>query len=438
MILILLSIILYVILEFIFLKLYNIIFDLKRKTNIVITTFLFLMFGVLTNITNLFSYFNNEITDKRVIGIVLISHLSFRYIMYSIIFKKIKKNILFTSFLFDILTSFFEVFSKIILNTYNDNIFLYLLLPGSAILFLSVTLYLSYKKDSFASLKKVLLSVKPSAYFLTSVFIFAYLLFISADTSDLSVEFKLFIAKLTFFTIPLIFGLVLKISITSKINEETSIMLENQLKNQVEYYEKINNIYSEFRSFRHDYKNHVLCLRNLIADNCMDEAVEYIDELTKNVDNKQKYYDTGNNMINALLTDKSEKAAANNISISFNGFIPSSGIKNIDLCTIFANAVDNAIEACMKDNSDAKKEITIESKIHKCYYFLIIQNPIFNGVIKDENGNILTSKSDKEHHGFGVSNIKNTVKKYDGHTDIEDNDNIFKLSIDLLLKQEYS
>ncbi len=235
--------------------------------------------------------------------------------------------------------------------------------------------------------------------------------------------------------IPVIIYLIIKISITSKQNEETNIILEKQLENQAEYYEKINKIYSEFRSFRHDYKNHILCIRNLIADNSIDEAVSYINEMSMTADNKQKYYDTGNTMINAMLTDKNEKASQSNTEISFAGIIPSGGIKNVDLCTIFANAIDNAIEACEKDKSASNKSIIISSKIKQGYYFLSISNPFFEKIISDDYGNISTSKSDEEYHGFGINNIKNAVKKYNGNTNIDLSNNMFKLKIELLLNQ---
>jgi sensor histidine kinase regulating citrate/malate metabolism len=48
---------------------------------------------------------------------------------------------------------------------------------------------------------------------------------------------------------------------------------------------------------------------------------------------------------------------------------------------------------------------------------------------KLEGENIVTSKSDKRYHGFGVKSIKNTVKKYGGTTDIETNKGWFEIRI---------
>ncbi len=177
----------------------------------------------------------------------------------------------------------------------------------------------------------------------------------------------------------------------------------------------------------------MLCIRNLIADNNIDEAVSYLNEISALADNKQKYFDTGNNMINALLTDKNEKASASNTKIIFSGNVPANGIKNSDLCTVFANAVDNAVEACCKDMSGTEKTISIDSECRQGYLFLTVTNPCFDKVIFDDSGRIISSKADSEHHGFGISNIKNTVKKYSGHASAECRDDVFRISIDMHL-----
>lgn len=433
MVLITISVLVYAVLEFLMIDLMDIIHGFKRNANILVTFVLFLCFGIISNLMYILDYFQIHNVSNLIKCIIIIILLFSRPFIYSIILKKANKKIILTSLAFCIVDSFFEVvafyFFSFIRGTIECKI------SEAVVQFVVIGLINLYihKKNKEEDIKKIVSSIKKSSLIFLLIFVFYYLLFIySASATNSS---KIIFATGSIFSVIMIIFLIVKISISSKNYEDTSILLEKQLNNQVEYYEKINNIYNEFRSFRHDYKNHILCLRNLIADNNISDAVDYLNELSKTADNKQKYYDTGNNMINALLTDKSEKAAANNITISFNGFIPASGIKNIDLCTIFANAVDNAVEACMKDKSDEKKEITIESNFNKGYFFLVIKNPVFKDIVKDENGNLLTSKSGKEHHGFGVANIKSAVKKYDGHTEIENNDSMFKLSIDLLLKQ---
>lgn len=365
---------------------------------------------------------------------VLIFFILFRPIVYSFIFKKINKKIIATSFSFLAISNIFEIAVDFLIDRVFSPEIQHLILPASELLVVGGGALLIRKLNLSGTLRNLIKSLKPLSVILILIFVIYYALFIYSTLFIKKIS--KFMAWGTFLTIPLIVFLIFKISVDSKKHEETAILLEKQLENQTEYYEKINSIYTEFRSFRHDYKNHIICLRNLIAENSIEEAVDYLNDLSFSADNKQKYYDTGNNMINALITEKNEKAASCNTKIEFSGAVPNSGIKNIDLCTIFSNALDNAIEACEKDNSGAKKIITVYSKYNQGIYFLTIANPYFDSIICDDNGNISTSKENKIYHGFGVSNIKKAVKKYDGHTETDNSDNIFKLNIDMTMKME--
>lgn len=426
--LLLLSTILCIVIEFVFLKYFDIIHNLKRKRGIMTTVLIFSVFGVLSNSYNIFNISGN------INRILLLFSASFfvlyRPLAYSFILKKLNKKIIVTSYSFYAVDTIFEAIITFIFRNNISNNVRYLLITSFELLILSIITLIILKFKASDSVKNAIFSLKPSSVILIITFIIYCFLFAYS-----LMEYKQFIKYFAFgtiFIVPLVVLLIFRISINSKKHEETAVLLERQLENQVEYYEKINAIYSELRSFRHDYKNHISCLRILISENSIDEALEYLNDLNSSADNKQKYYDTGNNMINALITEKNEKAASCNARIEFNGTVPASGIKNIDLCTIFSNALDNSVEACAKDNSCSEKIITIDSKYKQGIYLLTISNPCFDDITYDSTGNISTSKANREHHGFGVLNIKKTVKKYDGHTEIKHVESKFELNIDMI------
>lgn len=229
---------------------------------------------------------------------------------------------------------------------------------------------------------------------------------------------------------------IIKISAAEKEHKRISELLAVQLENQVEYYQKINDIYAEFRAFRHDYRNHLLCLRGLLAENEVQRACEYMDEIESMSYAKKKTFDTGNIIVDALLNDKNEKAAQHHTQITFTGYAPTSGITSAELCTIFANALDNAIEACAKDDSEKEKQIAVHSDFQQGCFWLKITNPVFEKV-EIRNGNqVRTSKADKDMHGFGVANIVKTAKKYGGDVELSAEDGTFTLDVSLWLKSE--
>lgn len=229
---------------------------------------------------------------------------------------------------------------------------------------------------------------------------------------------------------------ILKISAAEKEHRHISELLTVQLENQVEYYQKINDIYTEFRAFRHDFRNHLLCLRGLLAENEVQRACEYMDEIESMSYAKKKIYDTGNIIVDALLNDKNEKAARHHTQITFTGHVPTSGITSAELCTIFANALDNAIEACAKDVSGQEKHITVHSDFQQGYFCLKITNPVFEKVDILNGNQVRTSKADKEMHGFGVANIVKTAKEHGGDVELSVNGENFTLDVSLWLNPE--
>lgn len=229
---------------------------------------------------------------------------------------------------------------------------------------------------------------------------------------------------------------IMKINAKAREQERISAILSEQLENQVSYYQKINDIYTEFRAFRHDYRNHLLCLRGLLAENEVARACEYMDQIAQMSRSHRKTFDTGNIIVDSLLNDKNEKAAQSHAQILFSGFAPTTGITNADLCTVFANALDNAIEACAKDSSSDEKEIAVHSDFRQGYFTLRITNPVFEKVEIRSHNQVETSKADKGMHGFGVANIVRTAKKYGGDAALSAENGIFTLEVGLWLNPE--
>ena len=98
-----------------------------------------------------------------------------------------------------------------------------------------------------------------------------------------------------------------------------------------------------------------------------------------------------------------------------------------DVCSIFSNILDNAIEACNKTYMD-KKYIKIRGTLVKSYYVIRCENSKTNK-LEIKNSKIITSKKDKFIHGIGLKSVKSSIKKYNGDLEIEDFKNKFLLQI---------
>ena len=111
-------------------------------------------------------------------------------------------------------------------------------------------------------------------------------------------------------------------------------------------------------------------------------------------------------------------------------------VEPIDICTIFGNALDNAIEACQKiDASDQRIiRISIQESINTLH--ICISNPV-KSKVNIVNNNILTTKEDNTNHGLGLFSIKKVAKKYKGKVAITCDDDVFSLSILLINSKKF-
>ena len=158
----------------------------------------------------------------------------------------------------------------------------------------------------------------------------------------------------------------------------------------------------------------------LNADQFSD-AKEYINNLTEKLSETSISFTTGNYLADAILSEKNEIASKKSVAIEFNGKIPAEGIDNLDLCTVLANLLDNAVQGC---DGCAPCTINIDSYVNSSSFVMNIRNPVKDN-LKSADNSITTTKADNENHGFGLKNVKNVVKKYNGFFEIKCEKNIF-------------
>lgn len=179
------------------------------------------------------------------------------------------------------------------------------------------------------------------------------------------------------------------------------------------------------RSFRHDYKNHLIVINSMFRQGDIDGAKEYFEKLQEDTGNVIRAFSTGNSVVNSLLDIKSVRAASDNTKIVFSGILPDKGIDSKDMCIIVGNLIDNAVEACEKLSSENEKIISVEGIRRKNTMILTVTNPCNTGSIRKNGKNFMTSKSDKKAHGIGLRNVKSIAEKYGGALTLNHSENSF-------------
>lgn len=208
-----------------------------------------------------------------------------------------------------------------------------------------------------------------------------------------------------------------------------------------EWYKKIEKYQKEIRAVKHDINNHLsvlllMCQRREDYDEMqksLDSMENYIKQIGVTSLNDKSVINSGDIIIDSILNLKIASAKSKDIYVKWEVCIDSKfNIKSVDIVIILANLLDNAIEACEKLHiSKRTLEIFIKSDFNS--FFVSIENG-YDGLLDDkEDINIediiKTTKKNKKEHGFGINNIMETVKKYQGYMEISAHNNIFTVDI---------
>lgn len=193
----------------------------------------------------------------------------------------------------------------------------------------------------------------------------------------------------------------------------------------------------EIRGIKHDIQAHMIVLQYYLEEGRYDRAKAYLKQMQSHQEKvKRIYVDTGNNMINAVLTERWKQSEAEIEVVCFGEIPAEASISEYDLCTIFSNLFSNAIEACEKLQKE-KKRIEIELEQEKDCWNIVIKNPLEWTVESDLLGSG-TSKEDKKEHGYGIHNVLQTVKENKGHVEFSVQEKTFIVKVSLPFFSENS
>lgn len=218
----------------------------------------------------------------------------------------------------------------------------------------------------------------------------------------------------------ILLNLVSRINAIS-IQEAEQKSLEAQIRKQNTYLEEAKKRNQQYRMFQHDIQNHFLVLSGLIHEKNYDEAEKYFEKLHRISDKLLVGIETGNPVIDILLNEKINFAKLNHIEVKHEVQIPSGcSVEDMDLCVILANAIDNAVQACVKG---VNGQPVISIFLRKRHNFLII-----------EVTNTMHLEHETLKYGTGLKNIQHMVEKYEGTMEIEMGGGSFRLTILLCLQ----
>lgn len=203
-------------------------------------------------------------------------------------------------------------------------------------------------------------------------------------------------------------------------------LLQMQVETAKVHLEKLKESQDKTMIYRHDMRHHLNLINSFLMDNNKVAAQKYITEVEKGIESivVEKY--CSNYTVNLILYSYITKAKNEQITVKTQIKLPKQNtISDMDLCVIFANTIENAINACklIQTINNRTLQILCDTKSDK----LLIQ------ITNSYEGEIIFVNdmpvSPKENHALGTKSIVAVVQKYNGVYSFTAEEGFFKARI---------
>ena len=203
-------------------------------------------------------------------------------------------------------------------------------------------------------------------------------------------------------------------------------MYRVKVRNQTELYKALYTNYEKQRKKAHEYKNQVMCMEGLLKKKQYDELEKYIDNISGKLSGERSCIRTNNALVDAIINTKYKEMEEKGIlCVLVLTELKDLPMDDDDIVVILSNLLNNAIEACEK----SEKKIVKMKIVKEDNDIVISVKNSYNGVIKKDCGELVSTKEDADGHGFGIRNIRESVGKYGGTCSITYDDMDFSFSI---------
>ena len=178
----------------------------------------------------------------------------------------------------------------------------------------------------------------------------------------------------------------------------------------------------------HDLKKQV---RDLLAAGPMSaEAMAALEETRASIESYECRASTGCAALDVLLTQKLMQAEVQGATLTYlvDG-ADFAQLGEVDLYALFGNVLDNALEAVAKLAEPEQRVINLKATRRQGLLILRCENYAEAAPQNDEDGTLVSSKDDRENHGFGLRSIALVAERHGGHATYGMDGGIFRIQV---------
>ena len=217
-----------------------------------------------------------------------------------------------------------------------------------------------------------------------------------------------------------------QINISELLTQKELYAMRHVLSSQYEQFRNYQESEEMLHMMQHDLKHQIEGLRGETNE---QKREAWLDKIENELDKWWLPQRTGNAVFDTILSAKLRKARQLDVRVTC---VADGALLNrlhvADICTIFGNALDNALESVVMIPDPQKRLIHVSVSAQKNFIFINISNTLGTDLIESEDS-LLTTKEDKRNHGYGLKGIKYAAGKYGGHVAYKAEDGWFRLNI---------
>ena len=189
-------------------------------------------------------------------------------------------------------------------------------------------------------------------------------------------------------------------------------------------YQNLNQIYTANAKLYHDLHNHMEMMHCYLTQGKVTDAISYLEDLRAPIQEITQTVWTGDEAIDYLINSKLSHMQAKQIETKVNIEFPrNTNIRSADLTTILGNLLDNAMEAAQKCKEGHRFVYLTVRRINNIL-IIKVENSFEEQPVM-EDGEIQSSKEDKQRHGWGLKSARTAAESYDGSLETSFHDNVF-------------
>ena len=193
--------------------------------------------------------------------------------------------------------------------------------------------------------------------------------------------------------------------------QANTLALHNRL--VMENYSQMEQSIRSTSLMRHEWKNQVTALRLLAAQKKYEELERSLEQMDSSLEHLSIQRYSGNFTVNVILQNVAARAESLGIKFHASAVLPEElNVTAGDLCSLLINMLDNALEAASRAPKDREVNFTI--KISQGFLAIKCENTYSDLLPAEDSGQFQSTKPDPEHHGIGMTQMQNVVKKYGG------------------------